>query len=141
MERDDLIFCSMYQTCRRFICAASDMREGRYGGYAVRRGGIKRREFVVGGAFVVVRRGGRVNSVEEEGEPVAFLEEGEDELGTGVARAKPAQLMSIGARGGCGVIGYLGRGKVLVVSGKYLAKKTPLPKKDRRESGKATVPK
>ena len=90
----------MDQERRRGVGAAAELGHGRDGGDA--RGGRGR------GPGTTI---GGPDGVEEEGQAVAFFEEGEDELGARVAGAHPAQVAAVGGGGGCGVGCYLSREK------------------------------
>ena len=78
-ERRDFVLGAMDQEGRCRVGAPAEVEERGNGGDEVG-GGRAGPGFAVAGT----------DAVEEEGEAVAFFEEGEDELGAGVAGAQPA---------------------------------------------------
>jgi len=96
VERHDLVLCAVDQERRRGISALTEVREWGDGGDEVR---WRRRRpgLAVGGA----------DAVQQEGQAVAFFEEGQDELGAGVAGADPAEVVAVGGAGAGGVGFYL----------------------------------
>lgn len=79
MIRHDLVSGRVNQEGRCSVGAASQLRDGRDGGYELGRG-RGRPGFIVGGS----------NAIQQEREAIPFFEEREDKLGTRVTRAHPA---------------------------------------------------
>lgn len=96
VERHDLVLCTVDHERRGGVSAITEVREWGDGGDEVR----GRR---CGPGLAVAR----ADAVQQEGKAVAFFEEGQDELGAGIAGTDPAEVAAVGGAGASGVGCYL----------------------------------
>jgi len=96
VERHDLVLCAVDQERGRGVGAITEVREWGDGGDEVR-GRRRGPGLAVGGT----------DAVEQKGKAVAFFEEGQDELGAGVAGPDPAEVAAVGGARAGGVGCYL----------------------------------